>query len=312
MLGRELEVSPVDIVTVLVDPILPIFAIMAIGFAVGRVGWTTEAEARVINRFGLSVLLPVFLFGFGARVDLHSFDPLPILTYLGAELLIFGCGFLLANKILKRSTGEALLLAMTGVVANNAFYVLPIAIQLYGSQAVNPFFAITAIDALVGFSAIIIALDLLQRQSLSVPALGSSIARSPVIMALVAGFCYSATGLTIPPPVETFLGFTGVAAAPVSLFALGVVLSRTVFRFDVTVISFTLIKLAVFPLTVFLCLRGVAYGGEDTRIYLLSAAGPSVAMSFSLALLYDIPTDRLAQIMVWSGLLSLLSLSVLA
>lgn len=68
MLGRELEVSPVDIVTVLVDPILPIFAIMAIGFAVGRVGWTTEAEARVINRFGLSVLSPVSGYGTDLRL----------------------------------------------------------------------------------------------------------------------------------------------------------------------------------------------------------------------------------------------------
>jgi hypothetical protein len=45
---------------------------------------------------------------------------------------------------------------------------------------------------------------------------------------------------------------------------------------------------------------------------MLSAAGPSAAISFSLALLNDVSTEKLAQIMVWTSLHSLISLAVLS
>ncbi|MEM5478142.1 hypothetical protein, partial [Pacificibacter sp. AS14] len=71
-----------------------------------------------------------------------------------AELVVFILGFLLTTKILKRSAAESILLAMSCVIANNAFYVLPIALQLYGPVSAQPFIAqpfiaITALDALV-------------------------------------------------------------------------------------------------------------------------------------------------------------------
>ncbi|MEM5478073.1 AEC family transporter, partial [Pacificibacter sp. AS14] len=103
-----------EILTVLGNPILPIFAIMAFGFALGRWGRTTVGEARIINRFALSVLLPVFLFNFSAKISFSGFDPRPLFTYLSAELVVFILGFLLATKILKRSAAESILLAMSG------------------------------------------------------------------------------------------------------------------------------------------------------------------------------------------------------
>lgn len=301
-----------EILEVLANPILPIFAIMAFGFVLGRSGRTSVGDARVINRFALSVLLPIFLFNFSAQTAFEKFNPLPIFTYLGAEFCVFILGFLLATKVLKRSAEESILLAMSGVIANNAFYVLPIALHLYGPVGGQPFVAITALDALVGFSAIIIALGFVKQGKLSFTTLVSSVLRSPVIIALTLGFAFAATGLTMPPSLESFIAFNGAAAAPVALFALGVVLSQTPFRADPAVAAFTSIKLLLFPAAVWFGLKAVSYQADDVHIYMLSAAGPSVAMSFSLALLYDIPTETLAQIMIWTTLLSLISLAVLA
>lgn len=285
---------------------------MAFGFVLGHSGRTSVGDARVINRFALSVLLPVFLFNFSAQTTFTEFNPLPVLTYLAAELCVFMLGFLLAAKVLKRSAGESVLLAMSGVVANNAFYVLPIALHLYGPVSAQPFVAITALDALVGFSAIIIALGFVKQGKLSFSTLVSSVIRSPVIIALALGFAFAATGWAMPRPLEAFITFNGVAAAPVALFALGVVLSQTTFRIDPAVITFASIKLLLFPAAVWFGLKAVSYQADDVHIYMLSAAGPSVAMSFNLALLYDIPTETLAQIMIWTTLFSLVSLSVLA
>ena len=112
------------------------------------------------------------------------------------------------------------------------------------------------------------------------------------------------------PALSESLG--GVAAAPVALFALGVALSKTVFRAEPAVLVFFAIKLLVFPAAVWFALDATSYAADDAPVYVLAAAGPSVAMSFSLASLHDVRTDTIAQIMVWAGLLSLVSIAVLA
>ena len=65
---------------------------MAFGFAMGRLGLTDVGDARAINRFALSVLLPIFLFKFAAGMDVAAFEFLPLLAYLGAEFVVFASG----------------------------------------------------------------------------------------------------------------------------------------------------------------------------------------------------------------------------
>lgn len=54
---------------VLVDPILAVFAILAFGFVLGRQNVTDLAEATVLNRFAMTVLLPIYVFDVIARAD---------------------------------------------------------------------------------------------------------------------------------------------------------------------------------------------------------------------------------------------------
>ncbi len=285
---------------------------MALGFILGRTGWITVSEARVINRFTLSVFLPIFLFGVSSQVDIARFTLLPIGTYLAVEFIVFMIGFTLAFHVLHRDASESLLLGMSGVVANNAFYVLPIALALYGPQGAQPFVAITTVDGLIGFSAVILALEFVRHGRISWRVLGLAIIRSPIILALMAGIAFAASGLVLPQPVTTFVDFNGAAAAPVALFALGVVLSETTFRRDVVVALFVGVKLILFPACVWAAINLVSYRESDAPIYVLSAAGPSVAMSLSLAILYNVRTETIAQVMVWTGLFSLVSLMLLA
>lgn len=293
------------------NPILPIFAITAFGFILGRLDWTSTHEARIINRFTLTVLLPIFLFGVTTKIDITQFNPLPLMTYFLVEFGVWALGFLVAFYGLKREPKEAVLLGMTGVIANNAFYVLPISLHFQGAEGSLPLLAVTALDGIISFSIAILVLNILQEGKVSWRILALGIVRSPIILALILGFGIAASGFALPAALTTFITFNGAAAAPIALFALGVVLSQTVFRAEPTVVLFTSVKILLFPACVWLALYLVSYRATDAQIYVLSAAGPSVAMSFSLALLYDIKTDTLAQILVWSSLLSLISIAVL-
>ncbi|GMG80885.1 hypothetical protein LNKW23_00970 [Paralimibaculum aggregatum] len=301
-----------SVLAVLVDPILPVFAILAFGFAMGRSGRISVEEARLINRFAMSVLLPIMIFGLIATAPVRSFSVVPLAVYAGAEALVFAAGFWLARVWLARPAPEALLLAFGGIFANNAFYVLPIARLLHGDAGALPVTAIVTLDATVTFAAAIVALQVLSLGQVSLGMVAARLAGTPLLQAILAGFAVALAGVALPGPVKTFLDFNGAAAAPVALFALGVVLSQTPFRADRTVAVFAGVKLVAFPAAVAVGLALFAGAAPGQELTLLGAAGPAGAMAFSLALLYGVRTDAIAQVIVWTSLLTLPTLALLA
>lgn len=301
-----------NILQILLDPILPVFAIMAFGFILGRTGKADVADARLLNRFTMSVLLPIFIFGLIAQAPIHDFNIGPVLVYVCVEAIVFAAGFLLALRVFKRPTGEALLLGFCGIFANNALYILPISVLLYGEESVLPISAIITLDATVAFGGSMIALQLINLGKTTLPDILLGIAKTPMLQAIVLAIIVSATGLTIAAPVQTFINFAGAGAAPVALYALGVVLSKTRFQVDAAVFTFVGIKLLVFPAAIWAGLEIFAANDVGRNLFLLGSAGPSGAMAFSLAMLYNIRIDAIAQIIIWTSILTLFSLAFLA
>jgi malonate transporter len=301
-----------EVLSVLADPILPVFAIMAFGYFMGWFGKTTVEQARVINQFAMSILLPILIFGLIARAPIHEFSIVPASVYLGCEALIFTVGFLLARKLFKCGPGESVLLGFTSIFSNVAFYVLPISILLYGAENVLPVTAVVTLDSTITFASAIVTLQLIKMGQVSIANVGITILRSPILQAIIAGVVVSLARIPIPEPVLTFIEFNGSAAAPVALFALGVVLSQTKFTAQPIVLVFSLVKLGVFPIAVWLGLSFFSDGDISNDMFLLASAGPSGAMAFSMALLYGVRTERITQIIIWTSLSSLITLALLA
>ncbi|MBL4646827.1 MAG: AEC family transporter [Rhizobiales bacterium] len=301
-----------EVLQVLMDPILPVFAIMAFGFAMGRMGKTSVEDARLLNRTAMAVFLPVLIFGLIANAPIKTFSVTPILIYALSQIVVFTIGFMLAYRLFKREAGEALLLGFGGVFVNNALYILPISVLLYGEDSVLPITSIITLDAIFAFSGAIIALQIINLGKVTLPTVAFSLVKSPLLQAIFVGAIIGFLGINIPAPIQTFINFTGSAAAPVALFALGVVMSQTQLRPTKVVITFTMIKLLVFPAIIWLGLEIFATNDPGRNLFLLGSAGPAGAMSFSLAMLHNIRTDAIAQIIIWTSILTLISLAILA
>ncbi|MGY3437575.1 MULTISPECIES: AEC family transporter [unclassified Marinovum] len=301
-----------DTLAVLQDPILPVFAIMALGFVMGRFGVVGAAEARLVNRIAMTVFLPLMLFGVIANAPIRAFAPVPTLVYLAAELLIYAVGFWLAYRVFKRGARESVLLAFSGIFGNNALYVLPISVLLYGRENVLPVTTLITLDATVTFGGAMIALQLMEQGRVSPGTVLRTIARTPMLVAIILGMGVGLADVSIPGPVQTFVDFNGAVAAPLALFALGVALSGTPFKLDRAAASFTLIKLVVFPATVGLGLWLLTGNDPAHALFLLGAAAPAGAMAFSLALLHGVRSDAIAQVMIYTCVLTLFSLAWLA
>jgi predicted permease len=73
-----------------------------------------------------------------------------------------------------------------------------------------------------------------------------------------------------------------------------------------------IIKLLLLPFVVWAILN-IGYRPEIwNNLTILNSAGPSGAMAFALAMIHKVNTDKIAPVIVWTSMLSLISLAYLA
>lgn len=299
------------ILEVLINPILPVFAILALGFFLGKTSRITIEQAKTINWVATSIFLPILVLGLVSNAPFKQFSAEPLLSYMLAELIIISLAFWLALK-LGLQKQEAVLMSVGCVFVNNVFLVLPISQFLYGVENVLPIVAILTLDTIILFMGTLFALELTRPEQPSLRHVFRVITRLPLVQAIAAGLLLNLLNIQLAEPIQTFISFNGHVAAPLALLALGVVLSQVPIRFDRVVCIFTGFKLIIFPFTVWAAMSLFSSITPDSGKYMLSSAGPITTAVFSFGMLYGAPTTRVAQLLVLTTLLSLVSIAVLA
>lgn len=296
---------------VLTHNILPVFAMLALGFVMGRVGTVKQEEARTINRIAFLVLQPPLIFLLLTGLDLSAvrFDAIGL--YALAEILSFLAAFALARVVFTCETAEAFLLAMCVVFVNSLLYIWPISTLINGTEGARPIAAIVALDASVSFAFFIVGIEIIAGRKGAAAAL-PRIVKNPVLITILLSLAINLAHFPIPEPVETAAQFAGAAAAPMTLFAMGVVLSSHAITPSAPVMTIAGLKLVVFPALVWALFASLSPANPWEPLFVLAAAGPAGAMAFALALLHGVRTDRIAPVIVWTSILSLASLAWLA
>ena len=296
---------------VLTHNILPVFAMLALGFVLGRIKLVSGDEARTLNRIAFLVLQPPLILPLIAGIDLPSFDLGALTIYIACQVVTFTSSALAARYVFKRDLAESVLLGMAMIFINSLLYIWPIATLIYGTENALPITAIVAWDASVTFSAFIVAMELITGKTPPAQT-AKRIALNPILLSILAGLALNASGVALSVPLLTAAGFAGAAAAPLTLFALGVILSGHPLIPTRTVVSFSAMKLIGFPLMVWWAMSLLLPGNNWSGLFILTAAGPSGAMPFALALLYGVRSDTIAPVIIWTSALSLISLAYLA
>jgi len=184
-------------------------------------------------------------------------------------------------------------------------------VLIYGETGALPIKAIVAWDAAVAFSFFIISMEI--KAGRAAPSrTARNLAMNPVLLALFLGLVVNLTKTPVPEPILTAARFASVAAAPLTLFALGVILSGQSLIPNPTVIAMSALKLILFPALVLGAMVTFTPSNPWQDQFVLTAAGPSGAMAFSLAMLYGVRTDAIAPVIIWTSTLSLISLAYLA
>lgn len=202
---------------------LPVFAVIAIGYLAGRTKQMTAVESGALNAFVFRFAMPAALFGLTAGAAPPDDRDLAVaLSYGAGALAALLVGYFLSQRLFPLTKQEAGAHALTSTLGNAVFLGLPIALTMEGWA--KPFVSAMLIEGTV-IIAILTALVAPRRDD------GGALSRAanfivgplknPLILGMILGFLYSATGLPFDGPVATFFNLLGRAAGPTALFALG-------------------------------------------------------------------------------------------
>lgn len=134
--------------------------------------------------------------------------------------------------------------------------------------------------------------------------------KNPVVISLVAGLIWAATGFKLSPILVRVLDFPADAAAPVGLFAVGLSLTRVKLKGDMTAaIIPVLLKMAVLPAGVYLMMTQVLnVSALWVNTTTLAACMPTGMAAYSIAEQNGIGSRRAASTILLGAMISAFSL----
>ncbi|MFO1194309.1 MAG: AEC family transporter [Rhodoferax sp.] len=220
--------------TLVLSALLPVVALILVGWVLGRAGWVSPAWVRRLSLLSFQVLTPILLFRTMRTVHVEQLDPRPAAAYILALGLVFGA--VLAWRGMNRS---AVVLAL-GVTYSNAVMIgIPLVQLAWGDAGLVTLLTLIPIHSLVLLTAATVGLEFaLAREQAAQSAtrpghllrVGALALRKalihPVPLPIIAGLLYAQTGWGVAAPLELGMQWLGRAFGPLALVLVGIALAN--------------------------------------------------------------------------------------
>ena len=287
---------------------IPFFALIFLGFGAHAIGFIDVAGARTMSKFAFYVTLPPFMF-----LKITASDPAAILNwgfiwrYESSTILIYLTAALIAQILFRLGRLESGIFGLNVAYPNYGYMGIPLAILAFGDEAALPMALILFADTIVLLT--LTACFVSGNEGGPVAAIkriSFTMIANPLVIAVLAGLLFSASGLILPKIPQQFGTLLAGAAAPVALFALGATLFGQPVRAAAAEVSaISLLKLILHPLLVALFFLGLP-GQEPlwVKVAILSSCLPVAANVFMLANHYGAYTGRTASAILMSTALA--------
>lgn len=257
---------------VAVQAILPIFALVLLGYLLGWRQWLSAESAAGLANITFKLFMPTLLFAGIAKAPLvDGLSPMLLLAYYLPVLLVFG----LVNLIVHRQRGTATPLGLVAAFSNNVLVGIPLVTTLMGSAGLVYVFAILVFHSLTLFSLHSFYAAFGSPERVDARGLLKNLA-NPMIVGLLLGALLNVSEVSLPEPLWRMFTWLAQAALPCALIVLGVSLSRYRLRPSRMVLGLTLAKLVLFPAMVWwLSMQLPGLSDAARTVLVLLAACPS-------------------------------------
>jgi malonate transporter and related proteins len=206
----------------------PIFAVIAVGFAAVQRRVFAKDDIRVIGKFVIGFALPALLFKALAERSFAEIMNIPYLLAYGlGSLAVMAVGIGVAFFGQKRSLQASAMNGLGMSVSNSGFIGYPVVLQFLGPPAA----VALALTMMVENMLIIpLALGLAEagmrngqgeRTHVVVLAAFARLLKSPIILAIFAGFAFAMLDMRPPAPIMQAIDMFAVASGASALFVIG-------------------------------------------------------------------------------------------
>jgi len=262
----------------------PIFAMVALGYALVARGVFRPGDMRVFGGWVLNIALPALIFqAVAARPAAEVFNPAYMGAYLTGGLVTMLLGFLWFTATTDASRRGVAVMGAT--CPNSGFVGYPLMLILMPDLAGLVLAMNMLVENVVIVPLALVIMELGKPAGQGHPAkrVGKvllGVLRRPMVIGMALGLVVSLSGLDLPAPVERLVGLVASSAAAVALFVIGGSLVGLPVKGNRALAGQIVTgKLIVMPLVTFLAVLGLgALGltltGDLRSAVILSAAVP--------------------------------------
>ena len=207
--------------------VLPVFALILIGYVCGRTGKLGESASVELNRFVVWLALPAQLFNFAANSGWQTlWQP----GFIAAFFLSCFVVFLLVQGISyskKRDLAAASFNGLSASYSNTGYMGIPLCALALGQEGIAPAIISTFIVfVMFALATVLIEIDILSHKKHHeiVFSVLKSLCANPLLVAPVAGLVWASTGQSLYDPIAQVITFLAAAATPCALVSIGLFL----------------------------------------------------------------------------------------
>lgn len=302
--------------TTVLHVILPIFGLLAFGYAATFSRVFGEAAAAALASFVFYFAIPVLLFRHMATSALPEVIAWGYFgAFYGGTAVAFALGMAITRVAFGGPFERQAIIGFGCAFGNSVLLGIPVVLTGLGEAASLPLFLLLAFHSALLFTVITVVLEIggARREEMrEVPKKAlRGLAANPILWGLLGGIAYNLLGLTLPGAIERWTALVAGAAVPCALFSMGASLRtyRIAGALRVALVMVA-IKLVVCPLAVW-ALATFVFDLPPlwAKVAILLAAMPVGVNVYLFGVRYGVGEAESASAILLSSILSIATLS---
>jgi hypothetical protein len=275
--------------------ILPVFSLIAIGFVSAKTRFIGTSATQGLSLFVFNLALPALLFRTMVLMEPQGAELVPLwIGYFSGLVLVWIAASIAARFVPALSGGGGASAAMSATFGNVVMLGLPLTLSHFGEAGMVPASFIVSVHAPILWLAATLHFETArQGKAPSILRLLGQLAReftrNPIVLALVLGSAWRASGLGLHPVIDRTFELLAGAGVPAALVALGLSLAGYSLKGQANGIAVLIVlKMILLPIVIWIfTTKLVGLPPLWVEVAVLIAAMPTGANAYLFAQRYE-------------------------
>ncbi|MEO3385638.1 AEC family transporter [Mesorhizobium sp. CAU 1741] len=298
------------------ETIVFVFGLVGLGYATGWAGLLRPQVGEALTDFAIVVAVPALLFRTVSSADLAGADPWSLwLAYFSGIPVVWAAGHLLMTRLFGREAPAAVVGGIAASFSNLLLLGIPFMMGVFGQSGIEVLSLLLAVHLPTMMAASMIMFEWARHGSGETTsplkvlvAFLHNLLTNPLIIGILAGLLWRATGLQMPALGSRFIDTFATIGGPVALFAMGLSLRKFGISGDVRpAFMMAALKLFLLPAAVLASAWLIGLPPLTAKVAVIAASFPTGVNPYLIATRFGIGQRLASSTMTISTALAVLT-----